>query len=75
MPSDHDHLAPRPHGAVRDTRHAEFFDAGHRNLPEPADLTGQPERQLVVDDYGELVRGEGQPPMRDGPADTAGTDR
>lgn len=52
-----DHPAPRRHGAVIDRDHPEFFEIGHRYLPDTADLGGQPERHQVVDDYLELVRG------------------
>lgn len=52
--------APRWHGGIRDPGHPEFFETSHRSLPETADLEGQPERHLVVDDYDSQVRGPGR---------------
>jgi hypothetical protein len=65
-PTDPTGLAPdvrpiteRPHGAVRDPAHAEFFDIANRNLPDPGAEQTPPERRLVVDDYTSQVHGEG----------------
>lgn len=50
--------AERPHGGLRDTGHADFFEIEHRYLADPTDLH-QPERAQVVDDYTSQVRGAG----------------
>ena len=39
-------------------RGSDSFDGGHRHA-ENADLEGQPERGLVIDDYDSQTRGEG----------------
>ncbi len=49
----------RHHGAVDDPAHAEFGTVEHRDLPQPTDLAGSPERALVVDDYGSQTAGPG----------------
>lgn len=51
--------APRPHGAVRDVGHPDFFTVDHRYLPDPVDPLDQPERRQVVDDYTTLTTGPG----------------
>lgn len=51
--------ADRPHGGIRDTGHADFFDIDHRYLADPSDPLGQPERRQVVDDYTSQVYGAG----------------
>jgi hypothetical protein len=42
----------------RNGRGSDSFDGGHRHA-ENADLEGQPERGLVIDDYDSQTRGEG----------------
>ena len=49
----------RHHGAVDDPAHAEFATVEHRDLPQPADLVGSPERALVVDDHASQTAGPG----------------
>ena len=50
---------PRHHGAVDDPAHPEFAMVEHRDLPQPTELTGSPERALVVDDHASQTAGPG----------------
>jgi len=49
----------RHHGAIDDPAHAEFAMIEHRDLPQPTDLAGSPERALVIDDHASQTAGPG----------------
>ena len=51
--------ARRHHGGVDDPAHPDYFTTGHRRLPQSADLRGQPERDLIVDDHASQTAGRG----------------
>ena len=60
-PGDAERVPPTPryHGGVNDPAHPDFFTVEHRNLAQPADLRGSPERALVVDDHASQTAGPG----------------
>jgi hypothetical protein len=60
-PGDAEQVPPTPryHGGVNDPAHPDFFTTEHRDLAQPADLMGSPERDLVVDDHASQTAGPG----------------
>jgi hypothetical protein len=51
--------AGRHHERVDDPAHPDVFTPRHRDLPQAADLRGQPERDLVVDEHASQTAGAG----------------
>jgi hypothetical protein len=51
--------APRHHGGIDDPAHPDYFSTEHRRLPQAIDLTGMPERDLIVDDHASQTAGPG----------------